>query len=303
MAYNQIPALVTPAENLSNPTLIEPQVCFPMAYDGSTWDRLRTNDHFLNQFASPDVGILAVLNPDRRYSAGTLTATIGNTLVWACGGGDSVMLVCQTTTTGTYLVEVTYDGTNWVPAEVRRTSTDEWQSGKNQTPTSGAVYRVLTIGAWSVRVRTISTLGATVTFVATIAARQPFVMGMKTGPAPHSVGYAIVHKDAEYTTAQTGVALWTPASGNKFVVTRMTITVGGIQGGTVTVWQGASGDTTYSAGTDPAIFRGEFAPSATSKPGTQMLGFVYQSTTADHILRVTTSAAMTVYIQLEGYEI
>lgn len=113
-----------------------------------------------------------------------------------------------------------------------------------------------------------------------------------------------IHKDAEYTTTQTGAAFWTPASGKKFVVTDLTITTGGTTSGIVTLWQGASGDTTYTPGTDPAIFRGEFAPSANSKPGAvKSFNVPYFSTTADHILRVTTSAAMTVYIQVNGYEV
>ena len=69
-------------------------------------------------------------------------------------------------------------------------------------------------------------------------------------------------------------------------------------------WQGGAADTTYNAGTDPAIFRGEFAPSNSSKPGiTKTFSVPYVSTTVNHYLRLTTSAAMTVYVQVNGYEI
>ena len=140
---------------------------------------------------------------------------------------------------------------------------------------------------------------------ATMANSQPVVLASdQTGFAPHSIGYTPITKYGEYTTAQTGVALWTPAAGKKYVVTDLTISTGGTTAGTVTLWQGASADTSYTAGTDPVIFRGEFAPSATVKPG-MVRSFVIPcvSTTADHILRVTTSAAITVYIQVNGYEI
>lgn len=127
---------------------------------------------------------------------------------------------------------------------------------------------------------------------------------LDTGAAPHNFGYSNVHKDGEYATAQTGTALWTPASGKKFVVTDITITTGGTTAGIVTLWQGAVADTTYTIGTDPAVFRGEFAPSANSKPGVvKSFNVPYVSTTVDHILRVTTSSAMTVYVQCNGYEI
>ena len=122
--------------------------------------------------------------------------------------------------------------------------------------------------------------------------------------APHLYDFTNVHKDAEYTAAQTGTALWTPASGKRFVVVGFVIATGGTTAGIVTLWQGAAADTTYTAGTDPAIFRGEFAPSATARPGVvREFPTGYLSTTADHILRVTTSAAMTVYIQVDGYEV
>lgn len=123
--------------------------------------------------------------------------------------------------------------------------------------------------------------------------------------APHLLGtVSLISKNGEYTTAQTGVALWTPASTKKFVITDFTISTGGTTSGIVTLWQGAAADTTYTVGTDPVIFRGEFAPSSSSKPGAiKVYNIPWVSSTADHILRVTTSAAMTVYVQVNGYEI
>ena len=45
-------------------------------------------------------------------------------------------------------------------------------------------------------------------------------------------------------------------------------------------------------------------PSATASPGVvKPFPVPYVSTTADHTLHVTTSTAMTVYIQVNGYEI
>lgn len=124
------------------------------------------------------------------------------------------------------------------------------------------------------------------------------------GYAPHAIGFTVLNKSGEYNTAQTGVALWTPAAGKKFVITDLTISTAGTTSGIITVWQGAVADTTYTIGTDPTLFRGEFSPSATVDPG-MVKGFTvpFVSSTADHILRVTTSAAITMYIQVNGYEI
>jgi phosphoribosylpyrophosphate synthetase len=127
---------------------------------------------------------------------------------------------------------------------------------------------------------------------------------LATGSAPHLFGgIVLIHKDSEYTTQQTTTALWTPASGKRFVVTDLTITTGGTTNGIVTLYDAAA-STAYSAGTTPAVFRGEFAPSSTSRPGVvKSFNVPYVSPTVNNRLHVTTSAAMTVYIQVNGYEI
>lgn len=146
----------------------------------------------------------------------------------------------------------------------------------------------------------------------TLAANQtPISASILSGSAPHNIGraggsgYAAVHRDADYSTQQTGAALWTPTAGRKFAVTDVTVTSGGTTAGVVTIWQGASADTTYNAGTDNTVLRVEVAPSATVKPGfVKAFNPPYVSTTADHVLRVTTSAAINpLYVQVNGYEI
>ena len=110
-------------------------------------------------------------------------------------------------------------------------------------------------------------------------------------------------KTAQYTSQQTGVALWTPASGKKIVAVSYQIQVGGTTAGDVQLWFGASGDTTYTRGTDLAVFDGEFAPSATLKPGVVHTGW-WKSSTNDHILRVTTSAAINpITVTVWGFEV
>lgn len=131
---------------------------------------------------------------------------------------------------------------------------------------------------------------------AQIVAEAPHV-GMLGDP------YTKTSKTAQYTTAQTGVALWTPAAGKRLIITDVQIQAGGTTAGTVQLWFGASADTTYSRGTDLAIFDGEFAPSATLKPGVVMSG-VWPAGAADHVLRVTDSAAINpLTCTVWGYEV
>lgn len=115
--------------------------------------------------------------------------------------------------------------------------------------------------------------------------------------------YTLTSKTAQYTTQQTGVALWTPASGKKIVVISYQIQVGGTTAGTMQLWLGGAADTTYTRGTDFAIFDGEFAPSATLKPGVVQTG-LWISPTVDFILRVTDSAAVNpLTVTVWGYEV
>lgn len=120
---------------------------------------------------------------------------------------------------------------------------------------------------------------------------------------PHDIGYNFVPHTAQYTTAQTGIALWTPASGKIIVCTYYQIQCGGTVGGTFQLWFGGAADTTYTRGTDRAIFDGEFLPSATLKPGAIDSG-CWPAGAADDILRVTNTGIINpLTVTVWGYEI
>lgn len=117
-------------------------------------------------------------------------------------------------------------------------------------------------------------------------------------------GTVNTNKTAQYATAQTGTALWTPAAGRAVVITSLQIQVGGTVAGTVQVWFGGAADTAYTRGTDFPIFDGEFAPSNTNKPGVYVTFPTPIRGTADFVLRVTTSAAINpITVSVWGYEI
>lgn len=303
----ELPAATALGDTTANPTAPHMGSCVE-AFNGTTWDRLRTTDSLSGTGANNTVpGIMAVgTGPGyaHRYNPTNLGTAANSSSIIEVEGGNTMTFGIGTTTSGTFVFEGTADATNWIGVEVFDAGLDQWVSGQNLTPTLGKVYHLSVGGYRQVRMRTVTTLGATVAHTVNVSNAQQLLAGIDTGSAPHNFGYTLFHKDGEYTTAQTGAALWTPATGKKFVVTDLTISTGGTTAGVVTLWQGAAADTTYTTGTDPAIFRGEFAPSATAKPGAiKSFNVPYVSTTIDHILRVTTSAAMTVYIQVNGYEI
>lgn len=104
--------------------------------------------------------------------------------------------------------------------------------------------------------------------------------------------YTLTTETAQYTTTQTGTALVTPTGGKRLVVLAYQIQAGGTTAGTIQLWfESSNGDTTYTRGTDLAIFDGEFAPSNTLKPGVVQTG-VWPASAADMDLRVTDSAAI-----------
>ncbi|HZL92571.1 MAG TPA: hypothetical protein VFB99_02965, partial [Vicinamibacterales bacterium] len=113
-----------------------------------------------------------------------------------------------------------------------------------------------------------------------------------------------ITEDAAYTTQQTGAAVWTPAAGLKVYVAAVQIQCGGTTAGTVRLWFGASGDTTYTAGTDQQLtFVNCGTPSADVAPGmVWSFPIPVAASTADFILRATTSAGITVDIIVHGYE-
>lgn len=114
---------------------------------------------------------------------------------------------------------------------------------------------------------------------------------------------AATFKGVQFTAAQTGTAVWTPSAGNSVVVTSLQIQSYGTTAGTAIVWFGASGDTTYTRGTDGAIFDGEFAPSATNKPGVYVTFPTPMRGTTNYVLRLTTTNAQSITVNVWGYEL
>lgn len=298
----ELPAAAALADGAANPTT--PTIgAAGLIYNGTTWDRAEGANVLDGNAATTLNGVLSVKNSSKRLNPAALGTATNSAVSVDVNGSNNVTVSISTTTTGTFVIEGTGDNTNWNSVEVYDIFADLWVSGQSLTPTAGKVYSILAGGLRQVRIRTNATLGATVTNLWVLDNTQEFIAGIDTGAAPHNFGYNLVHKDGEYSTAQTTTALWTPTTGKRFAVTDITISTGGTTSGIVTIYDAAAA-TAYSAGTTPAIFRGEFSPSATAKPGmVKSFNVPYYSAAINNRLHVTTSAAMTVYIQVNGYEI
>lgn len=275
---------------------------FALVWDGTQWSRMRAQNAVSaapNTAQVPDVLAVAI-GPgfDVKADPSNLATAANSVVATNVDGADIAVFAIGTSTTGTITFEVTSDDTNWVQADCIQIPQSIPRQG-SITPASGTRYRIMVSGYRQVRVRTVTTLGATV------AVKITKTLGVPPSPN-HEMVFPHVNKVAQYTTAQTGTAIWTPTSGYRIVVTYVQIQAGGTTAGTMQLWWGASGDTTYTRGTDRAVFDGEWAPSSTLKPGAIMT-FPSPHLLAggsDDILRVTDSAAINpLTVNVWGYEV
>ena len=236
-------------------------------------------------------------DPTNLATAATSTSTIDT------NGANVITVGIETATTGTFIFEGTSDGINWFSVETFNASDDVWVSGQNLTPAI-KTYHVLAGGTRRIRLRTVTTLGATVAHAVNATLSQQLIGAIDTGAAPHNFGYTTFHKDGFFTSAQTTLAFYTITVATKrFAITDITVTTGGTVAGTVTIYDAVTG-TAYVAGTQNAIFRGEFAPSTASRPGALKTFTVpYVSSAAGNSVLLTTVGVINpLYIQINGYE-
>ncbi|HEX4921320.1 MAG TPA: hypothetical protein VFV92_11340, partial [Candidatus Bathyarchaeia archaeon] len=157
----ELPAAAALADATANPTTPVSGALLE-GYNGSTWDRLRTLD---GTDAAPNVrtGILAVgVGPgfDIKFNPANLGTAANSAITNTVDGAEEVTYAIGTTTSGTYTFEVSADDSTWVAAQFYNKQTNAVVTG-NITPTSGDIYSVRVAGWRQVRIRTVSTLGAT----------------------------------------------------------------------------------------------------------------------------------------------
>lgn len=113
-----------------------------------------------------------------------------------------------------------------------------------------------------------------------------------------------IWKRGAYTTTQTGTVLWDPTAGKKIAVTHIIVGSKATAAGDLVLWFGANGDTTYNGGTDQPVLEVTLTPTASSTPGLILPSSIFpiRCQTADHELKVTTSAALNFSVVVYGFE-
>lgn len=288
-----------------------------LLFNGSTWDRVRgdvTNGMLVNLGANNDVTV-----------TGTVTANAG-TGSFTVAQATAASLNATVVGTGTFAVQASQSGT--------------WTLGANSGVDIGDVTINNASGASAVNIQdggNSITVDGTVTVTDglniegdvandSVDSGNPVKIGFQatsTLPTAVATGDRVngmadlygrqlvaniddgmqVWKGANYTTQQTGTDIWTPSAGKRIGVTYLAISSYATTAARVILWFGASGDTTYTAGTDQLVWAGSFAPSANAKPGAIVsLPFGIFAVTADHRLKITTDAAISLDLTIYGYE-
>jgi hypothetical protein len=281
---SELPAAAALTDNAANPTA--PAVgAFGLVWDGATWDRApgtAADGALVNLGTNNDVTV-------------TGTVTVDSELPAAAALADGA---ANPTTPTVGSANLLYNGTTW--DRVRGDTTNGLDVDVTRLPYDVAHDAADSGNPLKVGFRAVSALPTAVgsadrvNAIADLFGRQ---MVTFIDPAQQ------IWKQVEASTAQTGTAIWTPAAGKRIAVCKVVIGTAGTTAGLLTIWFGASGDTTFTQGTDQVVFRGTLTPTANATPGVVMdMTNPMFSTTADYVLRYTTSAALTVYITVYGYE-
>lgn len=270
--------------------------------DATGYDRVR-NIVALSAAPNVDTGILAVgIGPgwDRKLNPSNLATAVNSAITQVVNGADTYTFTIGTSTTGTIIFEVTGDDSNWTTAAsvIQLGALDLW-IGAAVTPVTGTTYMVRTTGWRQVRVRTASTLGATVAVFITGATGPAIIKAIDSAPQPHAIGQSVLNYESASLGVVTSQVAVAATAGKRVYVTNVRISVGGTTAGSIAIYSGTGA---FTEGTSPTIAMFEFAPSATIKPGA-LLPFVipFASGTVNEDIRITTVGLTATHVSFQYY--
>lgn len=225
--------------------------------------------------------------------ANNLGKTLNDAFVLNNNGYSTITFHCTAPTGGVITFEGTIDGVNWDTFTCRSITDDIYQNSTDDN--SDFIGSI--IGLKQLRFRTSTEGSANGTIKGMLLPNVAIIESQEFGFPPHRFGYTPIHKDGSYTTAQTGQAIWTPTTGKKFVITDLVIVVGGTTDGSIKIF-----DETDSSGN--YIFKGTIDVSNNKQYSfNHAFKTPYLAMAVNNVLKITTSADMTVDVNVHGYEI
>lgn len=225
---------------------------------------------------------------------GNIPTTLNSAIEIVNLDGFSTIVAWVTAPTGGEIsFELSVDGIHWETAYLWSLK-DEIYTPKTSNNES---FRGSIAGARKFRFRVSSGGSAQGTVMGRIIREVSTVEGIEFGWPPHRIGFPTIHKDVSYTTAQTGTAIWTPASGKTYHITDASIIVGGTTDGIVTLF-----DNTDATGN--RLFKGAIEVTTNKQfVWDHQLKTTFRGAAADNVLKITTSANITIDVILHGYEV
>lgn len=239
------------------------------------------------------VSVQAAFLPPLEYQdiSGTVSQTLNETLEFTNEGFGTILFYIDVPTGGAVTFQMAVDST-WESISLRSITNDIFGS----VLTADGFYVGSVIGASKIRFLTSTGGSADGSVDGQFVRAVSMLEGIEFGNPPHRFGYAPIHVDAHYTTAQTGTVIFTPDSGKTSVVTDFYLVVSGSTDCNVKIF-----DETDSAGN--YIFYADVEV-ATNKNFVFGHSFVtpYVASAADNSWKITTDAACTVDLIGHGYQ-
>lgn len=194
-------------------------------------------------------------------------------------------------TGGTVVFEGSFDGTNYELMPVRSTTTDEYRT--QIASTHNIIGSIAALRKFRVRVSIAGSAAGSA--IGRVSNQMSLLEGIEFSNAAHKSGYIPMHKDFSFSVTQTNTAIWTPASGRRFVITDFILTISSTNTVTVQIF-----DHTNAAGN--YLYTGTIR-AANLVPIFAQLKSPFVSSAADNILRFTNSGNFDIGGTMFGYEI
>ena len=227
-------------------------------------------------------------------SPGNLGAALNSTVEFNNEGGFSTAgFRLKIPTGGQVAFEASFDGTNFLSVTLRSINSDEFQQIADAD--DHFIGSISSVRKFRCRTSVAGSAAGDVVGRATMDVAM--LEGQEFLPPPHKFCQTPIHKDSTFTTTQAGTAIWTPASGKRFVVTDCIITANGTTDANVSIFDG-----TDVPGN--RLFYGFLDPSANFSIQIPIhLRVPFISSAPNNALRLTTTAGIDCSVVLHGYEI
>ena len=224
-------------------------------------------------------------------STGNLGGNVNDAVTISVSGYSSIGFKATAPTGGIVCFEASFDGITFERVSMRSITDDVIESETN----NGSNFVGSVSGARLFRWRTSSAGSAPGTIIGQVLGPVSTLEGQEFGPPPHRFGYAPIHADASYTTAQTNTVVYQVPVGYVGVATDIVIVISGTTDCQVKLF-----DETDSAGN--YLFKGSIEV-ATKKnfifSHAFRTPFVFSG--AGHALKITTSADCDLDFMGHGY--